>query len=231
MRAKVLAWSVLLGLIGWVAISYAEGGIVGLMLRGDLVAEEKLELLGEFFEGLGVFAPLAYVALVTVEVVVAPIPGTILYAPAGVIFGGFWGGAFSLIGNVLGAAVSFILMRVLGRSAFERFIEHQLLERFERRVSDNGALVVFLLRVNPLTSSDIVSYAAGATSMPMSKLLVGTTLGMAPLCFAQAYLAESLLIAFPRLIYPLLFAGLAYAVAFVWVIKKTLGRAAGAAPR
>ena len=231
MRAKALAWSVLLGLIGWVAISYAEGGIVGLMLRGDLVAADKLELLGEFFEELGVFAPLAYVALVTVEVVVAPIPGTILYAPAGVIFGGFWGGVFSLIGNVLGAAVSFILMRVLGRSAFERFIEHEHLERFERRVSDNGALVVFLLRVNPLTSSDIISYAAGATSMPMWKLVIGTTLGMAPLCFAQAYLAESLLLAFPRLIYPLLVAGLAYAVVFVWVIKKTLGRAAGAAPR
>ena len=218
----------LLGLIAWVAISYAEGGIVGLMLRGDLVAADKLELLAEFFEGLGVLAPLAYVALVTVEVVVAPIPGTILYAPAGIIFGGLWGGAFSLIGNVLGAVVSFILMRVLGRSAFERFIEHEHLERFEQRVSDNGALVLFLLRVNPLTSSDIVSYAAGATSMPAWKLLVGTTLGMAPLCFAQAYLAESLLIAFPRLIYPLLVGGLAYAVVFVWAIQKSLKRAAGA---
>ena len=227
--ARPLAWSVLVGLIAWVAISYAEGGIVGLMLRGDLVAADKLELLDEFFEGLGVFAPLAYIALVTVEVVVAPIPGTILYAPAGIIFGGLWGGAFSLIGNVLGAVVSFILMRVLGRSAFERFIEHEHLERFERRVSENGALVVFLLRVNPLTSSDIVSYAAGATSMPMWKLLVGTTLGMAPLCFAQAYLAESLLIAFPRLIYPLLVGGLAYAVVFVWAIQKSLKRAAGAA--
>ncbi len=231
MRAKVLAWAVLLGLIGWVAISYAEGGIVGLMLRPGLAAADKLDLLSEFFEGLGVFAPLAYVALVTVEVVVAPIPGAILYAPAGVIFGGFWGGVFSLVGNVLGAAVSFVLMRVLGRSVFERFVEREHLERFERRVSDHGALVVFLLRVNPLTSSDIVSYAAGATSMPMSRLLVGTTLGMAPLCFAQAYLAESLLIVFPRLIYPLLFAGLAYAVVFVWVIKKTLGRAEGSAPR
>jgi len=84
---------------------------------------------------------------------------------------------------------------------------------------------VFLLRVNPLTSSDIVSYAAGATSMPIWKLLVGTTLGMAPLCFAQAYLAESLLIAFPWLIYPLLVAAVAYALVFIWVIQKSLKRA------
>jgi uncharacterized membrane protein YdjX (TVP38/TMEM64 family) len=115
-------------------------------------------------------------------------------------------------------------MRVLGRAAFERLVEREHLERFEQRLAENGTLVVFLLRVNPLTSSDIVSYAAGATSMPMRKLVLGTTLGMAPLCFLQAYLAESLLIAFPRLIYPLLVAGLAYAVIFVWVIKKTMGR-------
>ncbi len=217
--ARALAWATLLGLVAWVAISYAEGGIVGVMLRVDLTAAEKLDMLQRFFADFGPGAALAYVAIVTVEVVVAPIPGTILYAPAGVIFGGFWGGVLSLIGNITGAVLSFALMRVLGRSAFERLVERQHLEGFERRLADNGVLVVFLLRVNPLTSSDIVSYAAGATSMPMWKLALGTTLGMAPLCFLQAYLAESLLIAFPRLIYPLLVAGLLYAVLFAWVIR------------
>ena len=219
----IFAWGTLLGLVAWVAISYAEGGIVGVMLRGDLPTADKIELLRQFFDDLGAWAPLAYVAIVTVEVVVAPIPGTILYAPAGVIFGGFWGGLLSLIGNIVGAALSFVLMRVLGRAVFERLVEREHLESFEQRLARNGTLVVFLLRVNPLTSSDIVSYAAGATSMPMWKLVLGTALGMAPLCFLQAYLAENLLIAFPRLIYPLLLAGLAYAVIFVWVIKQSWG--------
>ena len=222
--AKFFAWGTLLALVAWAAISDAEGGIVGVMLRVDLPAANKIELLREFFDNLGAWAPLTYVALVTVEVVVAPIPGTILYAPAGVIFGGFWGGLLSLTGNIVGAALSFKLMRVLGRAVFERLVEREHLESFERRLCRNGALVVFLLRINPLTSSDIVSYAAGATAMPMWKLVLGTALGMAPLCFLQAYLAESLLTAFPRLIYPLLLAGLAYAVIFVWVIKQTLRR-------
>ena len=61
----------------------------------------------------------------------------------------------------------------------------------------------------------------------MWKLVLGTTLGMAPLCFLQAYLAENLLIAFPRLIYPLLVAGVLYAVVFVWVIRRTLRNGSG----
>ena len=222
--ARVLALLTLLGLVAWVAASYFEGGIVAIMSSTELAAADKLDELRAFFDGLGVFAPLAYVAIVTVEVVVAPIPGTVLYAPAGVIFGGFWGGVLSLIGNVAGAAVSFALMRALGRSAFERMIEAEQLEDLEQRLVERGALVVFLLRVNPLTSSDIVSYAAGATSMPLRKVLLGTTLGMAPLCFLQAYLAEGLLAAFPRLIYPLLVAGALYALVFVWVIYKAGAR-------
>ena len=218
--AGVLALLVLFGIVGWVTISWIDGGIVALMLRGDVAAADKLEELRAFFMELGAVAPLAYVAIVTVEVVVAPIPGTVLYAPAGVIFGGFWGGWLSLVGNVAGAALSFALMRALGRPAFERLIEAEQLEALEQRLVERGALIVFLLRVNPLTSSDIVSYAAGATSMPLRKLLLGTTLGMAPLCFLQAYLAEGLLAAFPRLVYPLLAAGVIYAALLVWVVFK-----------
>ena len=222
--SRLFAGATLLVLVAGVVYSYAEGGIVGLMLRGDLSAADKLDLLRDFFATLGPAAPFVYVVIVTIEVVVAPIPGTLLYAPAGVIFGGFWGGTLSLIGNVVGAGLSFILGRALGRAAFESFVEHEHLENYEERLADNGALVIFLLRVNPLTSSDLVSYAAGLTSMSLWKMIVGTTLGMALLCYAQAYLAEGLLEAYPRLIYPVLLAGLAYAVAFVWIIKKMVDR-------
>jgi hypothetical protein len=61
--------------------------------------------------------------------------------------------------------------------------------------------------------------------MHMRKLLWGTTLGMAPLCFLQAYLAESLLAAFPRLLYPLLAVGGLYAGVFAWVLFKAGSRA------
>ena len=222
--AAVLAAALLFGLFGFAAWSYAEGGIVGLMLRGDIAAADMLEMLREFFLSLGAFAPAAYVALVTVEVVVAPIPGTMLYAPGGVIFGGFWGGTLSLLGNILGAVIAFLAMRALGHVAFERFVEREHLEKYEARLDENGVLVVFLLRVNPLTSSDVVSYAAGLTSMPLWKLTVGTTLGMAPLCYLQSYLAQGLLSAYPRLIYPLLVVGVAYAVVFVVVVRRMIAR-------
>lgn len=209
-----------LGLVGW---SYFSGGIFRVLV-GSSSAEEKVAALRAFFDGFGVAAPLAYLVFVIVEVVVAPIPGTMLYAPGGIIFGGFWGGALSLAGNVIGAGIACLLVRVfLGERAGE-FLERSALAKYEERITQHGGWVVFLLRVNPLTSSDLVSYATGLTRLPVWKLMLGTLAGMAPLCFAQSYMAEGLLTAFPRLIYPLVAACVVYGLVVVWVVINLLKR-------
>ena len=82
--------------------------------------------------------------------------------------------------------------------------------------------MIFLLRVNPLTSSDLVSYAAGLTRLSVWKLMLGTLAGMAPLCFAQAYLADGLLAAFPQLIYPLVAACVVYGLVVIWIVIRLL---------
>jgi uncharacterized membrane protein YdjX (TVP38/TMEM64 family) len=207
-------------LLGW---SYATGGIVRVLLYAG-TAEEKVSALRAFFGSFGLAAPLAYLGFVILEVVIAPIPGTMLYAPGGVIFGGFWGGLLSLAGNVIGAGVACQLMRVFIGHRAEEFLERSALSRYEERITRHGGLVIFLLRVNPLTSSDLVSYAAGLTRLSVWKLMLGTLAGMAPLCFAQAYLAEGLLTAFPLLVYPLVAACVVYGFLVVWVLINLVKR-------
>jgi uncharacterized membrane protein YdjX (TVP38/TMEM64 family) len=219
--AARLAAAGLLALLVFAATwSYATGGVVHTVFRHDLSAAEKLERLQQFFASLGPAAPLAYVAMVTGEVVLAPLPGLMLYAPGGAIFGGFWGGLLSTAGNTIGAGIACQVMRSLGRPYFERLLERDSLRNYETRLVRSGVWIVFLLRINPLTSSDLVSYAAGATSVPVWKVMLGTLLGMAPLCWAQAYLADEVLTAYPWLLYPLLFACAIYTLVIVWMLRK-----------
>ena len=218
--AKVVAVALLLSIGGFAIGSWAAGGIVATLLDGDRSAAEKLVELQEYFDRLGWIAPFAYVAFITVEVVVAPIPGLMLNAPGGVIFGGFWGGLLSLIGNGLGASLAFFMSRALGREYMARYLDHGKRGELEHKLSEAGLWVVFLLRVNPLTSSDLVSYAAGVTSMKAWKLVVGTLLGMAPLCWLQSYLAEELFTAFPGLIYLMVVVCVIYVVIVIWILKR-----------
>jgi len=200
--------------------SWHSAGIAFDLLRSDQTAAWKVERLQLFFQACGLLAPIVYVAFVMVEVVVAPIPGLMLYAPGGVVFGGFAGGLLSLTGNVLGAGIASGITRTIGSTWLTRFFPKESLEKAQLELDRRGSWLIFLLRVNPLTSSDLVSYAAGFTRIPIWKVMLATMFGMAPLCFAQAWLAESLFVAYPQLLYPLLIAGVVYVLAIVVVIRR-----------
>jgi len=76
--------------------------------------------------------------------------------------------------------------------------------------------------LNPLTTSDLVSYAAGLAGIPVWKVMLGTAVGMAPLCLAQSYLAEGLFETVPWLLYPLMIIALIYVVVALFFIRRTL---------
>jgi uncharacterized membrane protein YdjX (TVP38/TMEM64 family) len=206
---------------GWVLVSWANGGVMALVLSTSTTASEKLSMLEAFFAGWGLLAPLVYVGLVLVEAIIAPIPGAILYLPGGVIFGGFWGGTLSLIGNVLAAgACAWLVRTVLGERLLGGAIRDGRLPGLRDFILRHGVMSIALLRVNPLTSSDLVSYAAGLSPLPIRTVMLGTLVGMAPLCYLQSYLAMELFETFPWLLWPFLILCGVYAVFLAWALFR-----------
>jgi len=204
--------------------SYVSGGTVRLLVdsAGPLAdSGQTLDALRTTLSRWGRLAPLVYVAAVVVEVLVAPIPGTILYAPAGALFGGFMGGVLSLIGNTIGAAIACGVGSAVGEVTLAKRIDGTKLVAYRDAIHQRGLWVVLLLRLNPLTSSDLVSYMAGAVGVPIWRVALGTFVGMAPLCFAQSYLAEQIFEILPGAVYILAVAAIVYIAALViWLTRK-----------
>lgn len=221
---NTFVWLIPLSLLLVVSWSWFSDGLVAQIVQSNNV-ESQMKQIQLFVEGFGAAAPLVYVGLVTIEVVLAPIPGLMLYAPGGIIFGPVIGGALSLLGNVLGAAIACGVTRSIGNSWLSRFFTQQQLEQVQSKIEARGAWWIFLLRLNPLTSSDIVSYAAGFTSIPIRNVVFATACGMAPLCFAQAWLADSLLTAYPQLLYPLVAVLVVYVVVVAVMLFKIISEA------
>jgi uncharacterized membrane protein YdjX (TVP38/TMEM64 family) len=200
-RRVYAAIAVLLTLAAWAIWSYQSGGILRVLLVPPTDGGSTLDALRVYVLGYGLWAPFVYIGAVTVEVLVAPIPGTLLYAPAGAIFGGFMGGTLSLIGNVSGAAIACWLAATFGSRFGEDWVkrhnESGQLSRLHAQLQSRGAWVIALLRLNPLTSSDLVSYAAGLAGIPVRHVALGTFIGMLPQCYLQAYLAQTLFEALP----------------------------------
>lgn len=170
--------------IAWCFYSYFTGGVIHSLLQNDPTA------LIESLRSLGFLGIFLFMIIVILENVVAPMPPFILYIAGGAIYGGLWGGILALIGNALGSALAFVIARKLGRSWIEKKIPKKVRGKFDKFAEKYGGFTIFILRINPLTSTDLFSYLAGFTKMSFRKFIIGTTLGLAPSIILQSYLGD-----------------------------------------
>ena len=217
----VLPWLLLLLIVGFSG-SWLSDGIAFQLMRSDITGDERMASLQQFFRQAGLLAPVVYVLFVTVEVIVAPIPGLLLYAPGGLIFGPWLGGLLALIGNVIGSGISCGLTRSPGSGWRHSIGTTNSVERLQSVLERRGVWLIVLLRLNPLTSTDLISYAAGFTRIPIRNVMLATGMGMAPMCFAQSWLSDSIFNTWPQLLWPLLIVSVAYVVVVTFVVARLL---------
>jgi uncharacterized membrane protein YdjX (TVP38/TMEM64 family) len=135
--------------------------------------------LEAWITSMGVLAPLAYILLRAVAILLTVVPNAPLDVAGGVLFGPFWGTAYSLLGSEAGAVACFLLARSLGREAITRLLHRDIAfsGRFPQR---QMAYVVLFARLEPVFSFAMVSYGAGLTGMSLSAFALSTLVGMTP---------------------------------------------------
>lgn len=176
----------------------------------------------QFIESFGFFSYVLFVVIVMLEVVLAPIPALALYIAGGALFGAFLGGILTLIGNLIGAFIAFWLARRFGRKFVEKRVDENIRRKFDRFSQKYGIFSLFLLRVNPLTTSDLFSYLAGLTSMKTRQFLIGTGLGLVPMIFLHTYFGETFVNNHPILYSVLIWISVAYLLIFVYLIWRSI---------
>jgi uncharacterized membrane protein YdjX (TVP38/TMEM64 family) len=157
-----------------------------LQLFFDIASFFKPDQIKIWLADSGSFAPIVYMFIMCMAVVISPIPSLPLDIAAGAFFGPMLGTLYSVAGALGGAVISFMIARFLGRDLVEKFIGGHV--NFCVSCSDRILTkIVFLSRLLPVVSFDVVSYGAGLTKMSLKKFSAATFLGMIPLTFLYNY--------------------------------------------
>ena len=186
------------------------------MFRQDLYELFKSsESVRAWVAAQGALAPLAFIGLQVVQVIVFVVPGEVVQIAGGFAFGLWAGTLWSVIGILAGSLINFTIGRVLGRPFVESIFGVERVRRIEKATGGGKAAAgFFLLFVIPGIPKDALTYAAGASKLSFGVFIAVSTLGRLPGIFGSAYMGSA---AFEK----------EYTAAFVVLVSASILFAAG----
>jgi uncharacterized membrane protein YdjX (TVP38/TMEM64 family) len=140
--------------------------------------------LEAFVQQLGWFGPLALIFFNALQIVVAPIPGYVLQAVAGYLFGPWWGGVWGALGLLAGSTLALWLSRAVGRRFVERWVGKESMARWEAATHSTNTWLWFLLLLAP--TGDLPYFLAGLAGVSYIKILLLTLVIRIPSVFVVA---------------------------------------------
>lgn len=141
----------------------------------------------QFISSYGVYAAAISFALMVLQSVMAPLPAFVLTFANANLFGWWQGAILSWSSAMAGAALCFYIARILGRDVAEKLTSKAGLKQVDEFFEKYGNNTILICRLLPFVSFDIVSYAAGLTSMSFWDFFIATGIGQLPATIVYSY--------------------------------------------
>jgi uncharacterized membrane protein YdjX (TVP38/TMEM64 family) len=132
-------------------------------------------------------APVAFIMIQAMQVIISPFPGEITGPVGGALFGTTWGLIYSSIGLTIGTLICFWLGRKWGEPLVRPFLSERNWHRLNFIIEAEGAIICFILYAIPGFPKDIISYLFGISPMPFWLFAVVSTIGRLPGTWISSY--------------------------------------------
>lgn len=133
------------------------------------------DALNSFLSSMGLWAPLIFLLIQIIQIIIPIIPGAITCSVGVIVFGPVYGFIYNYIGIVIGSFLAFLLARRYGRpliksltapKTYDKYIGW--LDKSQSRFDKLFAAAIFL----PFSPDDFLCMLAGVSKMKTGKLLL-----------------------------------------------------------
>ncbi len=174
-QKKAISFCVILAFILFCA---AVGWFIGRPMIRFVSDPEKFR---NWVDASGLWGRVAFVLMVTFQVVIAFVPGEPLEIGAGYAFGAVTGTLLCIIGITLGSVIVFALVRKFGIKLVEVFFTFEKIKS-AKFLQDQKKLelIIFFMFFLPGTPKDFLTYILGLTSIRKRNLLILASIARIP---------------------------------------------------
>src|SRR5262245_22867503 len=172
----------------------------------------------------GWMAPLVFIGIQAMQVIISPIPGEMTGPVGGALFGTLWGLIYSTIGLTVGTLLCFAAGRKWGEPLVRPWLSEHHWNKMSFILEAEGAIICFILYLIPGFPKDIISYLFGISPMPFWLFAVVSTAARIPGTVIASYFGAH--VAEQQYIYALVFIALVCAACLplYYYRERILGR-------
>lgn len=160
--------------------------VVSMFETGDFT------VIRDFVASYGAYAAAVSFLLMILQSIAAPLPAFLLTFANASLFGWWKGAILSWTSAMAGAGVCFFIARFFGRDLTEKLASKGGLRQIDSFFERYGKNTILICRLLPFVSFDLVSYAAGLTSMSFMGFFVATGIGQLPATIIYSYVGGML---------------------------------------
>lgn len=151
------------------------------------------ERFKEFLDSFGPLAQIVFVLLHIIQVIIFMIPGEIIEAAGGYVFGAWRGILLSLIGINIGVSILFLLTKKYKESLVNKLIPKSFREQFQKILSTKKlTLIVFLIYLLPGIPRDGLVLICGLSKIDFKNFMFYSTLGRMPALIMSSYYGQNI---------------------------------------
>ena len=143
--------------------------------------------LSLWIENAGIWGPIFFMLLNTVQVLLAIIPGGPFEVAAGALFGPWIGTLMCDIAMTAGGMVTFLFVRKFGMKFIELFVDRKEIESVKfLHSNEKSTTLLFLFFLLPGTPKDLMCYVVGLTDIKWTTWLLINFIGRFPAILLSA---------------------------------------------
>lgn len=147
------------------------------LLRFLLRLYQDRDFLHETLQHAGVLAPLIFIVVQALQVVIAPVPGEVTGFLGGYLFGEWLGFLYSTIGLTAGSLFAFWIGRRFGTPLVRRLVPDHMWDHMGFLIKAEGSLLCFTIFLIPGLPKDIACYLFGLSPIPFGVFATVSTVG------------------------------------------------------
>ena len=147
----------------------------------DIFSKDAAERVIDYLKSHNQIAFLVIIGLQIIQVIVCILPGQPIQFASSYMFGIMRGFLLSIIGALIGAAISFYLAKILGTDMVHMLFDKEKVDDYQNKLnSSKGLLIVLLIYLIPGVPKDLVAYVAGISEMKFKPFIILSTMGRSP---------------------------------------------------